>query len=159
MNEMMQLCLNTLSALKETIKIVLDESIANEIYTNVDQLLSGVVSTDVASINYQLSSLNSVLNQNVLDATLKSDIISLLTIFLMETPSVSGLTNIVNEVNKLVFYPSADRNELEEKLKCLVEVLGKNVGDVLRCMVQSEIQSHVQRIEQLQATLNGSICK
>ena len=159
MNEMMQLCLNTLSALKETIKIVLDESIANEIYTNVDQLLSGVVSTDVASINYQLSSLNSVLNQNVLDATLKSDIISLLTIFLMETPSVSGLTNIVNEVNKLVFYPSSDRNELEEKLKCLVEVLGKNVGDVLRCMVQSEIQSHVQRIEQLQATLNGSICK
>jgi hypothetical protein len=48
---------------------------------------------------------------------------------------------------------------LEEKLDCLVDVMGKQIGDVLRCIIQAEMQSHIARIEQLQAALDGVNCK
>lgn len=47
-------------------------------------------------------------------------------------------------------------NELDEKFACLAQVLGEHVGDVIRCMVETEIASHVARIQQLSAVLAGA---
>jgi hypothetical protein len=47
---------------------------------------------------------------------------------------------------------------LDEKLKCAFATIGVQVGDLIRCMVNQEIASNVNRIQQLNAILNGSIC-
>lgn len=49
-------------------------------------------------------------------------------------------------------------NIMDEKLKCLVTVMGESVGRVLRCMVEAEVASHVTRIRELELLLAGKIC-
>ena len=47
---------------------------------------------------------------------------------------------------------------IEEKFKCFAEVLGDQLGDLVRCMVEAEIANHTSRIQQLTNILNGNIC-
>lgn len=47
---------------------------------------------------------------------------------------------------------------LEHTLECFAEGLGQQVGALVKCLVQQEMQSHLQRIEQLQSILNGEVC-
>jgi hypothetical protein len=49
-------------------------------------------------------------------------------------------------------------NAFEEKLTCVMKTFGADVGDVLRCLIQSEISAQLSRIQQLQGVLNGTIC-
>jgi hypothetical protein len=49
-------------------------------------------------------------------------------------------------------------NDMEEKLKCAFADIGTQVGDMLRCIIQSEVAVQVSRIQQLQAVLNGTTC-
>jgi hypothetical protein len=46
-------------------------------------------------------------------------------------------------------------NELQEKLECMFADMGAQIGDVLRCMIEQEVASHVARLAQLQSLLNG----
>jgi hypothetical protein len=48
-----------------------------------------------------------------------------------------------------------DPNELQAKLECMFADMGAQIGDVLRCMIEQEVASHVARLGQLQALLNG----
>jgi uncharacterized protein YktB (UPF0637 family) len=50
-------------------------------------------------------------------------------------------------------------SELDEKLRCIFEEVGAQVGEVLRCMIQNEVASHVARIQQLQSVLDGTACQ
>jgi len=50
------------------------------------------------------------------------------------------------------------QNELQEKLDCIFADVGSQIGDILRCMVEQEVASHVSRIKQLQGILSGDIC-
>jgi hypothetical protein len=56
--------------------------------------------------------------------------------------------------------PTAEQvsNALDEKLKCLVGVMGESVGRVLRCMVEAEVANHVRRIRELEVLLSGNTC-
>jgi len=49
-------------------------------------------------------------------------------------------------------------NELEEKLICAFSDIGGQVGDIIRCMVEQEIASHMSRITQLNSMLSGNTC-
>lgn len=49
-------------------------------------------------------------------------------------------------------------NELEEKLKCAFADAGAQIGALLRCMITAEVASHMARVEQLNAVLNGTAC-
>jgi hypothetical protein len=49
-------------------------------------------------------------------------------------------------------------NEMEERLKCIMLDVGAQVGDILRCIIQSEVAAQVARIQQLQAVLDGTAC-
>jgi hypothetical protein len=49
-------------------------------------------------------------------------------------------------------------NILDEKLSCFATAIGEQIGELLHCMVQAEIASHMQRIADLQAVLNGQKC-
>jgi hypothetical protein len=49
-------------------------------------------------------------------------------------------------------------NILDEKLACFATAIGEQIGELLHCMVQAEIASHMQRISDLQAVLNGQTC-
>lgn len=46
----------------------------------------------------------------------------------------------------------------KEQLECAFEGIGRQVGDLVRCLVQQEIAAKTQQIEQLQAMLNGQAC-
>lgn len=48
--------------------------------------------------------------------------------------------------------------ELEEKMNCIFADIGSQVGELLRCMVTAEVETHMARIAQLQAVLRGEIC-
>jgi len=52
---------------------------------------------------------------------------------------------------------------LDEKLRCIFEEVGAQVGiqmgDVIRCMIQTEISMQIERIKQLQGVLNGTSCQ
>jgi hypothetical protein len=47
---------------------------------------------------------------------------------------------------------------MEEKLKCALADVGSQVGEILRCLIESEVAAQVSRIQQLQAVLNGTAC-
>jgi hypothetical protein len=47
----------------------------------------------------------------------------------------------------------------KEQLECAFEGIGRQVGELVRCMVQAEIATQTQRIEQLQALLLGQACQ
>lgn len=47
---------------------------------------------------------------------------------------------------------------MEETLACFAEGVGQQVGALVKCLIQQEIQTHLQRIEQLQAIVNGGAC-
>lgn len=47
---------------------------------------------------------------------------------------------------------------LEQTLECFAEGVGQQVGELVKCLVRQEMQSHMQRIEQLQSILNGQTC-
>jgi hypothetical protein len=49
-------------------------------------------------------------------------------------------------------------NILDEKLSCFAVAIGEQIGELLHCLVQAEIASHMQRISDLQAVLNGQSC-
>ncbi len=49
-------------------------------------------------------------------------------------------------------------NELQEKLNCIFTDVGAQLGDVLRCMVEQEISSHMARVQQLNTLLSGAVC-
>jgi hypothetical protein len=49
-------------------------------------------------------------------------------------------------------------NILDEKLSCFAVAIGEQIGELLHCLVQAEIASHMQRISDLQAVLNGQGC-
>lgn len=49
-------------------------------------------------------------------------------------------------------------NELQDKLECMFAEIGAQMGDVLRCMIEQEVASHVARITQLNGILNGTLC-
>jgi hypothetical protein len=48
--------------------------------------------------------------------------------------------------------------DLNEKLQCIFANVGAQVGDILRCMVSQEISQNLNRIQQLNAILNGNDC-
>jgi hypothetical protein len=50
------------------------------------------------------------------------------------------------------------QNELQEKLECMFAEVGAQMGDILRCMIEQEVASHVARITQLNGILNGTVC-
>lgn len=50
-------------------------------------------------------------------------------------------------------------NEIEEKIRCIFEEVGTQVGEVLRCMIQTEVAAHITRIQQLQSVLDGTACQ
>jgi hypothetical protein len=43
-------------------------------------------------------------------------------------------------------------------LKCVFADVGFQIGEILRCMVTDEINTHMARIKQLRAVLNGESC-
>lgn len=45
-----------------------------------------------------------------------------------------------------------------ETLECIMDQMGESIGAVLRCVIQQEIQSHMDRIIQLQNILQTGIC-
>ena len=49
-------------------------------------------------------------------------------------------------------------NEFEEKLKCAFADAGAQVGDIIRCLIESEVAAQVSRIQQLRAVLDGTAC-
>ena len=44
----------------------------------------------------------------------------------------------------------------KEQLECAFEGIGRQVGDLVRCLVQQEIAAKTQQIEQLQAMTTGT---
>lgn len=52
-----------------------------------------------------------------------------------------------------------EADALKQQLECAFEGIGRQVGELVRCMVQSEIAGHMDRIQQLQAVLSGQACK
>jgi len=64
-----------------------------------------------------------------------------------------NLVGALGELNN-----GGDMNELEEKLICAFSDVGAQIGDLIRCIVQAEIASHISKIDQLQAVLNGATC-
>ena len=46
-----------------------------------------------------------------------------------------------------------EANSLDEKLSCLFSELGKEVGTIVRCLIQTEIQNKMQSIAMLQNLL------
>lgn len=51
-----------------------------------------------------------------------------------------------------------ETNELEDKLKCIFADVGDQMGAVLRCMIEQEVDMHMKRLIQLNGILNGTIC-
>jgi hypothetical protein len=49
-------------------------------------------------------------------------------------------------------------NLTQETLECLVAQMGETVGSVLKCVIQQEIQAHMDRIVQLQNILETGVC-
>lgn len=49
-------------------------------------------------------------------------------------------------------------SDLDTKLQCIFADIGAQVGELVRCMVDAEMASHMARINQLQALLDGTIC-
>jgi hypothetical protein len=47
---------------------------------------------------------------------------------------------------------------LEEKLQCIFADVGSQVGELVRCLIQAEVASHMDRIQQLQSVLDGALC-
>lgn len=50
-------------------------------------------------------------------------------------------------------------NMLEQKLSCIVTGLGEQVGEMMRCLIQSEIDSHLARIRELELLMRGLGCE
>jgi hypothetical protein len=48
--------------------------------------------------------------------------------------------------------------ELKYQLECAFQAVGQNIGEMVRCMVQAEIATHMARIQQLQSVLSGTTC-
>lgn len=48
---------------------------------------------------------------------------------------------------------------LEHQLGCAFADIGAQIGALVRCMVDQEIATHIARIEQLHAVLNGTACE
>lgn len=48
---------------------------------------------------------------------------------------------------------------IERQLECAFADIGAQVGALIRCMVDQEIATHIARIEQLHAVLNGTACE
>lgn len=48
--------------------------------------------------------------------------------------------------------------ELKYQLECAFQAVGQNIGEMVRCMVQAEIATHMTRIQQLQGVLSGTTC-
>jgi hypothetical protein len=42
------------------------------------------------------------------------------------------------------------KEELQEQFNCMFADIGAQIGDVLRCMIEQEIASHMSKITQLQ---------
>lgn len=51
-----------------------------------------------------------------------------------------------------------DANDLDEKLDCLVAGQAKVIGELLRCLLESELAAALSRVKHLQAILSGSLC-
>lgn len=49
-------------------------------------------------------------------------------------------------------------NELEEKLQCVMMDAGAQIGELLRCIIEAEVNAQLSKIQQLQAVLNGTTC-
>lgn len=47
---------------------------------------------------------------------------------------------------------------LDEKLQCIFADVGVQVGEILRCMIAQEISASLNKIQQLNAILNGNDC-
>jgi hypothetical protein len=47
---------------------------------------------------------------------------------------------------------------LNEQLECAFEGIGAQVGNLIRCLVKQEVESHLARIQQLQSILDGNVC-
>jgi hypothetical protein len=47
----------------------------------------------------------------------------------------------------------------KDELECAFEGIGRQVGELVRCMVQTEIAAKTQQIEQLQLLLLGQRCQ
>jgi hypothetical protein len=45
-----------------------------------------------------------------------------------------------------------------DTIECLVAQMGTEIGSLLRCIIQQEIQSHMDRINQLQTILQTGPC-
>jgi hypothetical protein len=50
-------------------------------------------------------------------------------------------------------------NELEEKFACFATVIGQEMGDIIRCMVEAEIVAQTEKIRNLQLLLSGTVCE
>jgi hypothetical protein len=51
-----------------------------------------------------------------------------------------------------------DTNELDEKFDCLIAGQAKVIGELLRCLLESELTAALARVKHLQAILSGSLC-
>jgi hypothetical protein len=49
-------------------------------------------------------------------------------------------------------------NELEEKLQCVMMDAGSQIGELIRCIIEAEVNAQLSKIQQLQAVLNGTAC-
>ena len=49
-------------------------------------------------------------------------------------------------------------NDLEEKLQCVMMDAGSQIGDLIRCIIEAEVNAQLSKIQQLQAVLNGTAC-
>lgn len=49
-------------------------------------------------------------------------------------------------------------SELEEKLQCVMVDAGAQIGELLRCIIEAEVNAQLSKIQQLQAVLNGAAC-
>jgi hypothetical protein len=48
---------------------------------------------------------------------------------------------------------------LEDQLSCAFADIGGQIGELIRCLIDQEIASHMGRINQLNAVLSGTVCE
>jgi hypothetical protein len=51
------------------------------------------------------------------------------------------------------------QNDLQDTLNCAFAEVGSQVGELIRCMIEQEIDSHFRRITQLNSILSSDTCE
>lgn len=48
-----------------------------------------------------------------------------------------------------------DKNPFEDKLACIATIMGEHMGDMVKCIVQIEMETQMRKINQLKLLLEG----